>query len=134
MLAQQDLRRTFHKLIRQFSGKIHFSGSEITVNFYDHASKVLLTTPVYLGTNYIPKSVRACISKKESVSNGLRSHLTIDEDNYRILLNYNGILDRSKDEEEVFKDLIEHFASLAEEWKAVLDEHDKNDLIYIHSR
>lgn len=133
MLAETDLKRLFHKLIRQFSAKIHFCGSDITVNFYDHASKVQLSTPVYLGGNYIPKSVRDCISQRPPFDNyAMRTHFTIDEDTYRVLLNYNGPLNRSEDY--LFEGLIETFGNLAEEWRQLLDERDKNDLIYIHAK
>lgn len=133
MLAETDLKRLFHKLIHQFSAKIHFAGSEIHVSFYDHASKVQLSTPVYLGTNYIPTSVRSCITQRPPFDNSLiRTNFTIDEDNYRILLNYTGALNRS--DAEIFEDLVEKFGCLADEWRVLLDEKDKNDLIYIHTK
>lgn len=131
MLAETELRRLFHKLIRQFSAKIHFFGSDITVNFCDHASKVQLSTPVYLGGNYIPKSVRECIGQHPPFNAGnLRTQLIIDEINFRIILHYSGPLNRCEDY--LFEGLMEEFAMQADEWRALLDEKDKNDLVYIH--
>ena len=132
MLAETDLKRLFHKLIRQFSAKIHFFGSDVMVNFYDHASKVQLSTPVYLGGNYIPKSVRDCIKHQQPLQTTMRTHFSIDEDNYRIVLNYTGAL--SREEDYLFEGLIEEFCGVADEWRALLDEKDKNDLVYIHAK
>lgn len=133
MLAETDLKKLFHKLVRQFSAKVHFAGSDITVNFCDHASKVQLSTPIYLGSNYIPKGVRTCLSQKPPFDTSImRTSLTIDEDTCRILLNYTGALKRSEDY--LFEGLLESFSAQAEEWRALLDERDKNDLIYIHAK
>jgi hypothetical protein len=133
MLTDTDLKKLFHKLVRQFSAKVHFFGSDVTINFHDHASKVQLSTPVYLGSNYIPKSVRECLTQHPLLKHGdMRTTFTIDENNYRIILNYMGTIDRSEDY--LFEGLLEDFCALADEWRCLLDERDKNDLVYIHIR
>lgn len=131
MLAETDLKKLFHKINRQFSAKLHFFGSDVTVNFYDHASKMQLSTPVYLGGSYIPKSVRQCI-KQPQQQRSIRTSFSIDEDNYRILLTYNGAL--SLEEDYLFEGIVEEFCAIAEEWRTLLDEKDKNDLVYVHAR
>lgn len=132
MLAESDLKRLFRKLIRQFSAKINIFGSDININFFEHASKIQLSTPVYLGTNYIPSSVRSCIAQTSPFGHSLKTSFFIDEDNYRIILNFAGPLDHT--EVSLFEETIEEFGSLASEWKSLLDERDKRDLIYVYQR
>ena len=59
----------------------------------------------------------------------IRTFLKIDEQNYSIHLNYLGHVQALTKGN--FNDLLEEFGLIAEKWRAYLDEHDKNDLIYV---
>ncbi|MEM1283633.1 MAG: hypothetical protein AAGG81_08780, partial [Chlamydiota bacterium] len=110
------------------------SGSDVSVRVFDNSTKLSLTTPVYFGSNYIPKSVRSGVRKTPPFerTQTINTSLTIDEESYRVFLNYIGkteILNNAK-----FTHLLEDFCYLAEEWRIYLDEEDKNDRIYVHIR
>ncbi len=130
MIMQKDLKKLFHQLGKEEFAQIELAGSNITIRVLDHSSMFSLSTPVYFGGNFIPKSVRHCISQKVSfASPGLKTNLSIDEGNFLIYLNYLGAVENLNGER--FKELLEDFSILAEEWRLYLDEHDKNDLLHV---
>ena len=130
MVLQKELKRLFHQLVRGDVAQIALGGSDITVRILDHTSTFSLTTPVYFGGNFIPKSVRRCLSQKAPFAHeNIKTNLSLDENNFKVYLNYLGSLDHLNGEK--FKELLEEFSWLADEWRLFLDEHDKNDLIHV---
>lgn len=131
MLIKNDLKKLFHQLKKEDIAHIELGGSDITVRMVDEASTFSLATPVYYGVNFIPKSVRHCISQKApfATTGTIKTQLTIDEPNYRIWLRYLGSFDNLNSER--LKHLLEEFSWLADEWRVYLDEHDKRDLIHV---
>lgn len=130
MLVEKDIQRILNQLARGYPMEIACGNSDIMIRFLDDASKLSLKTLVYRGGNYIPSSVRRCLSAKAPCPHAsIRTFFTIDEPNYQIYLNYLGHPESIS--EEGFKDLLEEFDFLAEKWRVYLDEHDKNDLIYV---
>lgn len=131
MIVEKEFRKLVHQLVKEEIAQIILGNSELTVHVLDNATKISLSSTVYFGGNFIPKSVRKCLSQTPSFQIGLiKTFLIADEDNYRISLNYLGGLNHLN--KRMFVDLLEEFSWLADEWRLYLDEHDKNDLIYIH--
>ncbi|EFB42069.1 hypothetical protein pah_c016o137 [Parachlamydia acanthamoebae str. Hall's coccus] len=105
-------------------------GSDIFVKT-DHISQISLLTQVYFGGNFIPKSVRRCLTGKAPFDDSaLETFLTMDEGQFKIFLNYTGNIENLS--HRTFIDVLEEFSHQADEWKLFLDEHDKNDLVYSH--
>ncbi|CUI18018.1 conserved hypothetical protein [Candidatus Protochlamydia naegleriophila] len=130
MLIEKDIKKILNQLAGGDAIDVPFEGSDIRVRFLDDASKLSLTTSIYYGGNYIPSSVRRCLSHKSPFSHpSIRTYLSIDEQQYQIYLNYLGHPDVLNQRQ--LKDLIEEFAQLAEQWRLYLDEHDKNDLVHV---
>jgi hypothetical protein len=130
MVMQKELKKLFHQLVREDMAQIELGGSNITIRVLDHASTFSLTTPVYYGGNFIPKSVRRCLSQKGPIfRENIKTNLTVNENNFEIFLNYLGSLDHLNGEK--FKELLEEFSWLADEWRLYLDEHDRNDLVHV---
>lgn len=131
MILEKDLKKVFKELVNKEVSKIALGASDITIRLFD-SSKLSLSTQVYHGDNFIPKSVRNCISQKKVFpdSFSMKTSLSIDEENYQVFLNYLGHIDSLDDEN--FRNLLEEFNWLADEWRLFLDEHDKNDLVPIH--
>lgn len=131
MVLQEDLKKLFHQLHKEEMAQIELGGSNITVRMMDQASTFSLSTPVYLGGNFIPKSVRHCVSQKAPFAQvgAIKTHLTLDEPNFKVWLGYLGSLDHMNGER--FKELLEEFTWLAGEWRHYLDEHGKQDLIHV---
>lgn len=133
MLMKKDIKKLYNQLIHQEIAQIALDGNEITIRVFEDASKLSFSTPVYLGGNFIPKSVRLCVNKhihtpfKSSLMDMLS--LTIDENNFQVDLHYVGQLENLNDIR--FVDLLEEFSFAADEWRLFLDEHDKNDLVHV---
>lgn len=128
MLLESDLRKLFSQLMNHDQAHIDLSGTDITIRLFD-SSKLSLTAPVYNGGNYIPTSVRKCVSQKSPFHAGIKTNLSIDEQKYEVDLNYMGRLESINSEG--FSQLLEEFSWLAGEWKLFLDEHDRNDLVHV---
>lgn len=129
MLMQKDLNKIYNQLFKDDVFQISFLGSEITIRVFDSASKIALSTPVYYGGNFIPKSVRKGVQHKFSPKDTIRTHLTINEDQFQIHLNYLGSVEPL--DQQQFFEILENFSLIADRWRTYLDEHDKNDLIYV---
>lgn len=132
MLVEKEIKKLFQQLLQDDVVHINVGRSDITVRVFDHASKLSLSTPVYEGGNFIPKSVRvASLSKVVPFArDDLKTYLSIDEQSYQVALNYLGRLENFHNDS--FKDLLEGFSGLADDWRLFLDEHDKNDLVHVH--
>lgn len=131
MIIEKEFRKLVHQLVKEEIAQIVLGNSEVTVHVLDNATKISLSSTVYFGGNFIPKSVRRCITQIPSFVRGqMKTSFTVDEDNFRVTLNYLGGLAHLN--KRMFVDLLEEFSSLADAWRLYLDEHDKNDLVYIH--
>lgn len=131
MIVEKDFRKLVHQLVKEEIAQIILGNSEVTVHVLDNATKISVSSTVYFGGNFIPKSVRTCINQIPSFDKKIiKTSLSVDEENFRISLHYLGGLNHLN--KRMFVDLLEEFSMLADEWRLYLDEHDKNDLIYIH--
>lgn len=130
MLIEKEIQQLLNQLASGDSIKVAFDGSDIMIRFIDNASKLSLTALVYDGGNYIPSSVRRCLSHKSPFPHpSIRTYLTVDEKNFQVKLNYLGHSEALTQDH--FADLLEQFGWMAEKWRLYLDEHDKNDLVYV---
>lgn len=128
-----NFQEVLNHLIHGNMIQLTFDQSNINVRFVEDASKLSLSAPVYMGGNYIPPSVRRCLSHKFSMHRpSIQTFLSIDEQAFQINLNYLGEAEFIDHHE--FKEIIEEFGSIAEKWRSYLDEHDKNDLVYVRSK
>ena len=131
MIVEKDFRELVHQLVKAETAQIALGNSEMTVHVLDNATKISLSSTVYSGGNFIPKSVRNCIVQTPAFDKGLiKTSLNLDEENFRVSLNFLGGLAHLN--KRMFVDLLEEFNSLADEWRHFLDQHDKNDLVYIY--
>jgi hypothetical protein len=131
MIVEKDFRKLVHQLVKEEIAQIIVGNSEVTVHVLDNATKISFSSTVYFGGNFIPKSVRRCITQIPSFVRGqMKTSFTVDEESFRITLNYLGGLNHLN--KRMFVDFLEEFSSLADAWRLYLDEHDKNDLIYVH--
>lgn len=131
MLVEKEIKKILHQLAGGDLIQVSYGGSELFIRFIDEASKLALTTSVYEGYNYIPKSVRQSLtSRLPNQQSSIHTFLNIDENQYQINLNYLG---RAQPlDHDHFKELLVEFSELADRWRFFLDEHDKHDLVHIY--
>lgn len=130
MILNREIQRLVHELNGRKDVSINFEGNPLTMSLLGQDAQFALTTLVYDGGNYIPHSVRKCISSKGMYPHSeLKTDVALDEDRYQVSLRYQGNLHHLSDAK--FHDLIEEFTTLADKWRLLLDEHDKNDLIHV---
>ncbi len=131
MLVTKELKKVFQQLLQEDVANINVGGSNITIRIFDKATQFSLSTEIYFGGNFIPKSVRNSTATKQSpfVRSNIKAFLTIDENAFKIYLGYMGRLDNMNNE--AFRLLLEDFSWLADQWRIYLDKHDKNDLIHV---
>ena len=134
MLIAKDIQKLFGRLNLQGGTHITVDGSDILIQFEESDCKLSLKTVVYNGGNYIPSSVRHCLSLKFPFYHAsMHTYLTLNEHDFLIELNY---VNKSAEPFSYhhFKDLLEEFGLIAEKWRAHLDENDKNDLVYVRAK
>lgn len=134
MTIAKEFKKIFQQLMQDSVAHMVVGGSDITIRVFDNGAMFSLSTEVYFGGNFIPKSVRACITKQPPFmrNSSIKTFLTVDEKNFHIYLNYLGHLNSMSTDS--MRVILEEFSWLADEWHLYLDENDKNDLIYIHSK
>ena len=89
MLVEKDIQQILTNWQVEDSIKVPFDGSDITIRTLDDASKLSLTALIYDGGNYIPNSVRRCLScKSPFFYPSILTFLTVDEQCFQIKLNY----------------------------------------------
>ncbi len=90
-----------------------------------------LVTPVFLGGNYIPGSVRRALATGTVMAHDAKTEVSlhIDEENFRVLLTYQ--TDWPNGSRDAFMALFEDFIVLADEWRRLLDEYGEQDLVYV---
>ncbi len=132
MLLEKDVKRLFQQLLLDKEVHFQMDGSSVGLRIFDHASKLSLSTVIYNGGNYIPRSVRNSLSQTPPDNLGyerVKTYLTVDEVNFRIFLNYLDTLDHLNNES--LRILLDDFSWIAESWRRYLDENDKQDLIHV---
>lgn len=130
MLIQRDVRKLFQELVHSKIAQIEMGGSNVTIHFFGDESKYSLKTTVYYGGNFIPKSVRNSLKHKAPIHHiQLKTFLSVDEKAFKIHLNCIGTLENVNPGN--FLELLEEFCWTADEWRLILDEQDRNDLIHV---
>jgi hypothetical protein len=130
MLIEKDVQQMLNQLASGNPINIPFDGSSIMIRVIDSETKLSLSALVYEGSNYIPQSVRRCLSHKTPFFHpSMLTFLTVDEQKFQISLNYLGHAQSLTSHH--FKTLLEEFGEIAEKWRLYLDDHDKNDLLYV---
>ncbi len=78
-----------HESVRS---KVFLSGEDVTLGASEDCSQFSLTTTIYVGCNYIPKSVRLGITRSPSFNRrkSIKTSFIIDEDKFSIFLSYVG--------------------------------------------
>jgi hypothetical protein len=130
MLAELNLKKIYNRLMSIDVAKIHLGDSDILLQLFDHDSKMLLTSCVYNGGNFIPKSVRKAAAGNVPFGRGsIQSNIEIDENKSQITLStFFQVVELDNIQ---FESSLREFGFQADEWRLLLDERDRNDLLPI---
>jgi len=129
MLIGKEVKKALDQLNTGQAVEFVYEGSPVMARLVDDASKLILSSTVYHGSSYIPKSVRNGITNKPPYSHPqIKTFLTIDESRYSVFLNYIGHSDSFDHDPST---ILHEFGQLAAEWRRYLDENDKRDLIHV---
>lgn len=132
MLIADELQKIFPQLFQDETAQVTLDISDVSVRIFGRGKNVSFSTPVYFGGNFIPHSVRRSLSETPHLENvSLKTFFTIDEENFRIYLHHNNQMVSMN--ESGFREMLEEFIGVADEWRLILDENDQNDLIYINT-
>lgn len=130
MIIHKEIQKLFQDLSGKQSVSFNYDGAPLTMSVLDHGSQFLLSSSVYKGGNYIPASVRKCLTVKNAFPLApLKTTLEVDEEHFEIFLHYQGAY--STLNQVRFHNLLEDFNLIADAWRLKLDENDKNDLIHV---
>lgn len=130
MLAEKQVRQLFFELIEHESAIVRVRSQEVLIRTWEHGEKISLITPIYCGEDFLPLSVRRCAISHPSVLGAtIKAALRVDDNRFRVDLTYQGGTTRLNHHR--FNELLADFVDLAEEWRTILDEHDRNDLIHV---
>jgi hypothetical protein len=133
MLIEKDISKILNQLASGDSIRVAFDDTDITIRFVDGGTKLSLTALVFDGGNYIPSSIRSCLSLKSPFPHtSLLTYLSLDEQHFQVRLNYLGHTETIT--QTYFKEILEEFGWIAAQWRTYLNERGKNDLIYVRVR
>ncbi len=130
MVIEKAVEKALFQLAHDTETQISVGHFHVDMRIFDGASKMSLSTPVYVGENYIPRSVRGCLAGQAPFSeNTLNTFLTVEEATFRVILHY--VCGVEKLDHIRCKVILEDFARTADMWCDWLDDHDKRDLVYV---
>jgi len=133
MNSNKEMQEIFKGLGSHESVSLTIGGIPITLRVLDQGSKLALSSAVYEGGNYIPASVRRCLTLKSQFPMAtIKTFLQIDEERFLIFLHYLGSSNSMNGQK--FQNLLEEFNGLAANWRSKLDEHDRNDLVHVYKK
>jgi hypothetical protein len=128
-----DEKRALFKaeLLIEGDSQFELMGEPLHLFFEKDMSHLSVKDPVYIGENYIPKSVRQAIGKKAPFDSGhLLTSFFIDEEKSIVYL----VLDLFIEEGTQVHLMLNEFAFLGFEWRKWLDQEERRDLVHVFQK
>jgi hypothetical protein len=129
MIAGQVFDQALQELVKKESSTITVGDYSVYMKVHEGATIVTLSTTVYRGSGYIPKSVRNAMGHPFPAMRSFHTELRLNEEECSIYLHFRGSLEGTSKKD--FHDLIEEFVLIADEWNQWLDDHDKKDRVRV---
>ncbi len=130
MITQQKIKTVLDELQENGAADISVFGGRVQAKYFPQDAKLTLTTKIYDGVNFFPKSVRDCLKKEPPMPPAdIQTYTTLEEESFQAFLHYLGSVERV--DAEKLRKLLEEFGWIAEEWRYYLDDCDKKDLIHV---
>jgi hypothetical protein len=133
MSSQTPIKDMISRLSHHRTVELSMNGFVIMTQLAPLGNVLSLRTVVYQGYDYIPPSVRLCLNSTfMGPISPLRVQLDLNEETFEIALAFSDPM--RKITEEALLALLEEYTWLAEEWRRILDDHDKRDLVHVHPK
>ena len=130
MVLEKSIKDLLNHLLHHDVALMDLNGSQITVEATHGEDRLSLSTAVYQGDNYVPPSVRLCLTRSyPGPTSHIRTNLALNEENFTISLHHVSALGSFTNQSLVR--LLEEFSWIAEEWRQILDDNDRRDLVYV---
>lgn len=131
MLVKEEIQQLLHQLRRGNTVSIPFDDSIVIARFARDSSELSLSALIYNGNNYIPPSVRDCLSQKVSfLPPSMQTFFSVEEGSFQVTLHY--LEEAEGITQEELQELVEEFGLIAEKWRLYLEDREKSDLVYVH--
>lgn len=130
MIREKAISSVLDELKHRGAAEINYLGSEVDARYGVDSARLSLTTMVYRGGSFVPQSVRDCLYETPPLPpTDISTSLQLDEKSGQIHLQYVGALEPF--DSHYFVHILEQFCFLADEWRTIIDENDKRDLIHV---
>ncbi len=130
MVTKEEVQSAFSQLSTLRIAKIGAGAQGLFLQPIDLGSKLHLSTIVYRGDRFIPKSVRrAAHSRLETPYSKIHTWLSLDEGEYQIILHHIGNFSNVGIDE--LQEITSEFEDAAFKWREIFDEKDRQDLVHI---
>ncbi len=129
---QIDLNNFYKNLINNKFVNYTYETVTIQLALVEDGQSIVLTALIYSGDGYIPPSVRDSINKEVATK---QISFVIDEKTHQIYLRHlQNIFSWQLLNQQEFFSILETFSESVEKWRLLLDQKDRNDLIYVTSK
>jgi hypothetical protein len=133
MNSEAPIKNLIDQLKHHFQAEMVVHQFSIAISLDKLRRELTLSTTVYQGQNYIPLSVRHAVSGHGlGPASAMKGVLSIDEENFAVRLTYCGVA--SDLSEGMLAYMLEEFSWLAEQWRWILDEQDRRDLVHVPTK
>ncbi len=131
MVTKDETLQAFKKLSVLQQAKIGDSMMGLFLQPEDYGSKLHMHSLVYIGDGFIPFSVRKAAQSHVDTNPVVDTWLHINEEQFKISLHF--VQSFTKVTSHDFFTLTARFEEAVIRWRQILEEKDREDLVYIHS-
>lgn len=129
MVIPNDLRQALALLEETKAVEVVWQEVSLFIHIVGDGDLFMLSSPVYQGTDFIPKKVRESLKGPPPfVSEKAKTNIDIDEDQFAVRLSYLGKLEDLHNSSVLTS--LDGFTSMVKKWRRYLDEQDRDDRVY----
>lgn len=131
MVNKDQIDQIVEQLIKKQYVECIINGELLVLRFSEGFNKLVISTSVFDGGNYIPDSVRRGVNAKSVFPQcNIRTFFTLDEKKFQVVLNFSTDMDKGFGE---FSDWVHEFLWMANEWRFILERYGKEDLVFVYA-
>lgn len=130
MISENEIDQIIENLIKHQHIEMKIDGEIVVFRFSEGFKKIEISSSVFNGDNYIPKSIRRGINAPSVFPYSfIKTYFTVDERKFQVILNFTRILDNGFSD---FESWLKEFLWLAKEWRHIIEDHGREDLLFVY--